>query len=295
MIARRAFLAAVAAALAACERRSSTSGGDQPAPRDPRAEIDARTIALPAPFSSEARFTTVAPRAAEPLPILVALHGLGETRSPEAGARGWLDRYALDHALVRLARAPLEPLEPADYRGLVTPARLAAVRADLAAKPFRGMVVVCPWVPADVGGAVPYASYASWLADAVLPRVRAETKTIADRVGIDGVSFGGIGAIRMGLARPDAFAAIGALQPAIREPDADALADAIEGGRAGRPFRLVTATDDVFRPAIEALHAKLDARAVEHAFLLTEGPHDYLWNQGPGAIEMLLWHDRVLR
>lgn len=289
MIGRRAFLASTAA-LAACERRRADPG---PSPStDPRAALDVRTIALPASFSADARFSIVAPRGATDLPILVALHGMGETRSPERGARGWLDFYALDHALVRLAHPPLEP---EDYRGLVTQARLAAVRTDLAAKPFRGVIVVCPWVPSAVGGAIPYEDYASWLADAVLPRVRSETKVKGERVGIDGVSFGGIGAIRIGLSRPDGFAAIGALQPAIREADADALAESIEKQRAGRPFRLVTSTDDVFRGAVEALHARLDARGVEHAFLLTEGPHDYVWNQGPGAIEMLLWHDRVLR
>jgi iron(III)-salmochelin esterase len=25
------------------------------------------------------------------------------------------------------------------------------------------------------------------------------------------------------------------------------------------------------------------------------GGHDYTFNRGPGGIEMLLWHDRVLR
>jgi acetyl esterase/lipase len=287
MTSRRAFLLSAATLGLACKRR------EDPPPVDPRAGLDVRTVALAAPFSAEARFTIVAPRATKaPLPVLVALHGMGETSSPERGARGWPELYALDHAYARLA-AP--PLEAADYRGLVRKERLAAVHAQLAERPFQGLMVVCPWVPAEVGSTIPYAAYISWLTDAVLPRVAQETNARSDRVGIDGVSFGGIGAIRMGLERADVFAAVGALQPAIREADVDALGGAIEKGRAGRPFRLVTSTEDYFRAAIEALHAKLEARGVPHEYLLTEGPHDYLWNQGPGAIEMLLWHDRVLR
>jgi hypothetical protein len=38
---------------------------------------------------------------------------------------------------------------------------------------------------------------------------------------------------------------------------------------------------------------ELDRRKQEH--LVVPGPHDYPFNRGPGAIEMLLWHDRVLR
>ena len=33
---------------------------------------------------------------------------------------------------------------------------------------------------------------------------------------------------------------------------------------------------------------------VAHDFADIPGPHDYPFNRGPGAIELLLWHDRVL-
>ena len=39
----------------------------------------------------------------------------------------------------------------------------------------------------------------------------------------------------------------------------------------------------------------LNAEHVAHEFVVVAGPHDYAFNRGPGGIEMLLWHDRVLR
>jgi hypothetical protein len=34
---------------------------------------------------------------------------------------------------------------------------------------------------------------------------------------------------------------------------------------------------------------------IAHEFKLLTGPHDYVFNRGPGAVEMLLFHDRALR
>ncbi len=36
-----------------------------------------------------------------------------------------------------------------------------------------------------------------------------------------------------------------------------------------------------------------EARDHEHRVAL--GPHNYDFNRGPGGLEMLTWHDRVLR
>ncbi|GAC1575963.1 MAG: hypothetical protein NVS3B20_07610 [Polyangiales bacterium] len=63
----------------------------------------------------------------------------------------------------------------------------------------------------------------------------------------------------------------------------------------GRPLRIVTSTEDYFRPGNVSLDQKLTAYGVPHEFLMTVGPHDYPWNQYVGGQEMLMWHDRVLR
>ena len=83
--------------------------------------------------------------AASRYPVLVALHGRGESvRGVELGARGWVDDYDAGRAISRL-RSP--PLMREDFRGFVDDARLARINASLAERPFRGLVVACPWVP----------------------------------------------------------------------------------------------------------------------------------------------------
>ena len=60
-------------------------------------------------------------------------------------------------------------------------------------------------------------------------------------------------------------------------------------------LRLVTSDRDYFRGAVLGLHLALKADGIEHEHLVIPGPHDYAFNRGPGGVEMLLWHDRVLR
>ena len=60
-------------------------------------------------------------------------------------------------------------------------------------------------------------------------------------------------------------------------------------------LRLVTSDQDYFRGAIGQLHLALESEGIEHEHLVLPGPHDYIFNRGPGGVEMLLWHDRVLR
>jgi len=59
-------------------------------------------------------------------------------------ARAWLADYDLGHVMARL-RAP--PLTRSDFQGFVSEQRLAKINAALAERPFRGLVVACPWVP----------------------------------------------------------------------------------------------------------------------------------------------------
>jgi hypothetical protein len=51
----------------------------------------------------------------------------------------------------------------------------------------------------------------------------------------------------------------------------------------------------MYRQTLTELDKRLTAKNIPHEFAITPGPHDYPWNKGPGAIEMLLWHDRKLR
>ncbi len=174
------------------------------------------------------------------------------------------------------------------------------MNAELAARPFGGLVVVCPYLPdLDLRKPGPIREYGEYLLGVVLPRVRKERPVVATAAatGIDGVSLGGAIALRVGAGNPDAFGAVGTLQAAIGEDQVQELTDLVRTARARNPklaLRLLTSREDYFRRAITTTSQALRAAGVEHDFVDVPGPHDYPFNRGPGALEMLLWHDRKL-
>jgi hypothetical protein len=238
----------------------------------------------------------------ERFPVLVALHGRGESvRGLDGGAYGWLRDYELGRTIARL-RAP--PLTRSDFKGFVSDARLARINAALEARPFRGLIVVCPWVPDILAGNRPNLDaagpFGEFVVDQLLARVteQAPAATAPPAFGIDGVSLGGRAALLVGFAHPGRFTALGSLQAAVQEPEASPLARRARAALAASPdlrLRLLTSDQDYFRGPIAALHAALLGEQVPHEHLVVVGPHDYPFNRGPGGVEMLLWHDRVLR
>jgi hypothetical protein len=303
---RRSFLSTIAAISAGCASkpappaspRITSAAAPPPAPPPIERTLEVLDWQFPAEFGGPKRCVLLVPKPIAPgtkLPVLVALHGLGETIDPVTGANGWLKSYELDKSYVRLFTPPLEP---AAFQGFVTSERLSEINEDLAARPFGGLIVACPYMPKEIGGPLPIEVYARWLGERLLPRIRQElpAETSAKSTGIDGVSLGGWAAIRIAMARPDLFGAVGALQPAVMDAAMVEWATALIAEKLGnRPFRIVTSTEDLYRYTLTDLDKKLKAKSIAHEFLLTPGPHDYPWNKGPGGIEMLLFHDRVLR
>jgi enterochelin esterase-like enzyme len=237
-------------------------------------------------------------KADEKLPVLIALHGRGEaTKGPVEGVMGWPRDYALLRAIERVCSPPLTST---DYEGFFDARRLAETNESLAAAPFKGLVVVCPYLPdLDLRKPAPIKDYGRYLVETVLRRVRAELPVLAAPAacGIDGVSLGGAVALRVGLGNPEAFGAVGTLQAALGDDQVTELTELAKAARGANPalkLRLLTSKEDYFRGAISRTSAAWKAAAIEHDFVEVPGPHDYPFNRGPGAIEMLIWHDRAL-
>ena len=237
----------------------------------------------------------------ERLPVLVALHGRGEAlKGPEAGARGWIDDYWLATMVERLHRPPLT-LE--DFRGFADEQRLSRLNASLAQKPYQGLIVVCPYtpdtLPADesIDKALPLARF---IVDTVLPRVYRETPAIGspETTGVDGVSLGGRAALGVGLLKPKSFAVVAAMQAALRSDHFEDIVRRAREAKAQNPnlyVRLLTSEDDYFLKANKLLAEALLAQGIHAELVNIPGPHDYMFNRGPGGYEMLMFHDRVLR
>ncbi len=248
------------------------------------------------------RVVIVSPETTEPLPVLIALHGLGEARKgPARGARGWIDDYGLLKALERLSKPPLTA---EDMQRLGTDEHLAAVNAQLAEQPFRGLIVVCPYTP-DILGAERSLDAArplgKFIVDEVLPRVYEETPALraSGATGIDGVSLGGRAALLVGLAYPQRFGAVGLLQAAIYPPDLKMLTQRVSAARARNPslsLRLLTSSQDFYRATITRWSRSLAREDIDHTLqVIDRGPHSYAFNRGLGVYAMLMFHDRVLR
>jgi enterochelin esterase-like enzyme len=291
----------MAAAAVACSRSERASGSPPPPTSVASANVRILEWDLGDQPWGPSRAVIVVPTWAGPserYPVLVALHGRGEAvKAPADGAMGWPRDYAMVRAIDRL-RAP--PLTPQDYEGFVDPVRMATLNASLAAQPLRGVIVVCPHLP-DVKPATTgdVTAYSRFLLDVLLPRVRRETPALAapESTGIDGVSLGGVVALRIGLASPGAFGAVGGIQPAVQEgqnQDWIALAQSARARRPGLALRLLTSHDDYFHDGIVGISRAWRAAGVAHEFADVPGPHDYAFNRGPGSIELLSWHDRVL-
>jgi enterochelin esterase-like enzyme len=238
--------------------------------------------------------------AGQRVPVLVLLHGLGETSSEALGVRAWIDRYGLLTSHARLARPPVGP---ESGRGDLTETRAHEINDALRARPFDGrMVFVCPYTPnvwqkADPSRALD--RFGLFITEVLLPEVRAKTPAESSpaRTGIDGCSLGGFVGLEIFLRHPAVFGAWGGVQAALREASAAKWADRIVRAVSqvgSRSLHLETSRSDPFRSANVALSRELGVRGVAHDLSVLPGPHDQPWLREAGTLEMLLWHDRAL-
>lgn len=312
---RRALLGATLASWFGCrssaaEERAQPGNAESPPPLPPPARsadgrelprrYEKRLLELPGSISPQVwALLPSDASAAQPLPVLVLLHGRGEAlKGPKRGALGWPDDYALLRALERITNPPLTS---ADYFGHVEPSQLEAVNSQLQSSPFSGLAVLCPYLPAyNLDKSESLDGYGKFLCETLLPHARAQLPLRSGRehTAIDGISLGGATALHVGTQRPDVFGAVSGMQPALRGSDAERWASRFEQALAATgsmAVRLQSSVRDPFLGATKKLSAALHKRRVEHVMLETPGPHDYVYNRGPAAFATLAFHDRALR
>ena len=287
---RRRFLTGIAAGLLA-----RSAHGETPSTRsseyDP--EADLRNLELRNLSEGGRRFVLITPRwqnPDSPLPLVIFLHGLGETTNERLGAYAWLEKYGLGSAWQRLKRAPIERTSK---RGEWTEERLSAVNAELAARPFRGFAMACPFMP-NMRGPSELDAYAKWIETSLLPRCRREARVFTDpsRTYLAGVSLGGYISLEILVRLPHLFGAWAGLQTAIGTWAANGYADKLARSSA-LPMLVLTSTLDHWRASSETLVAALEAKKLAPHYRVVPGPHDQPWLREAGTIEALLWLDRL--
>lgn len=247
------------------------------------------------------RATVLTPKSSRgtPLPVLVLLHGLGETGNDRDGAYAWVERYGLASSYERLLHPPVErTLRRQLY---LRPPRSQAINRELSLHPFRGMILVCPYTPNVFRMNTTQAldDYAAWIVEVLLPEVRARTPARSQMrwTGLDGCSLGGFISYQVFQRRPEAFFTCGGVQAAIGEGAAPQYAQRIHDivQRLGpRRIHIETSSQDPYHDANVKLAEELSRRGVQHQLRVPPGPHNQPWLIEAGTLEMLLWHDRQL-
>jgi hypothetical protein len=209
----------------------------------------------------------------ERVPLLVLLHGLGETGDPRAGAWAWFERYGLGTSYDALRALPS----------------------------FRGLVLACPYMPnLPIADPRTFDVYARWIVETVVPAARRTAPVIdsprATYVG--GCSLGGHFSLEVLLRQPEAFGAWGGVQTAISESAAARYAQRVADALArvgGRDLLVETSTEDPFRLGNEALSRGLVRFGWPNRFVELAGPHDQAWLRRAGTPAMLQWFDDLPR
>jgi hypothetical protein len=260
------------------------------------------TWQLPGPFGAQP-VVVVIPKLADEqhrLPVLLVFHGRGESlKSPERGARGFIEDYGLLTALQRLEKPPLSR---EDFGGWVTAERLQAVNASLREQSYQGLIVVCPYLPDILRTEALFSEgkeLARFITSVVLPKVYAETPALPGpaHTAVDGISLGGRAALALLAFSPASFAVAAATQPAVDEKEIARLAELAVGARQSNPklrMRLLTSDEDYFKEVTLDLSHALRENLVAHQLDQVRGNHSYDFNRGPGVYEMLLFADRAL-
>jgi predicted esterase len=230
--------------------------------------------------------------------LLILLHGLGETKNQDMGARAFAERYGLLSAVRRLTHPPLTRIDSGqDYFGA---GRLAELNARLERRAFRCPVLLCPFTPNPYkpGGDQVLRRFSSFVVGSLKSAVeeRVGVAFPASRSMITGVSLGGYVAIELFLNDPEQFCALGTAQGAFGPNQAARYAAGVAAAtdRVGRRrVEILTSSLDPYRRNNEALHRHLLARKQASSLRVSPGPHDQRWLNESGVIEMLLSADDV--
>lgn len=262
-------------------------------------DLDFRDVQVAGDKALGRRFLLCTPKhlkAGEKVPLVVLLHGLGETGDERMGVYAWVERYGLSTAYERLRKTPIARTSK---RKDWTDARLSEVNSGLTKQAFAGMCLVCPFTPNVHKLPNPTAGldgYAKWIADVVIPRVRKDAPVYTDvgKTAIDGCSLGGYVALEVFLRKPDMFGAFGGVQSAVSEFRAPGYGERIEKALNGakKPIHLLTSEGDPFLPGNKKIAAELTKKGIACDLRVIPGPHDQPWLREAGTIEMLYWHDR---
>ncbi|MBI5569200.1 MAG: hypothetical protein HY914_04565 [Desulfomonile tiedjei] len=228
-------------------------------------------------------------------PLVIAFGGAGEcAKTPRLGALAWMHYYRTDEAVQALHQGRLESR---DFRGLVTDKQLTDFNRRLKRHPYRGVILACPSSPVlSPQSKLEFPEYEAFIIKELIPELEKRYRVAGDQIGVDGVSMGGARSMYYGFKYPEIFSSIGSVQGAFG-PYLDIYRELLKRNTDAirtRSIQLVTSDGDVMQSSVQQMQKLLQGAGIRHRYLQLTGPHDYIFNQGPGALALLVFHDQAL-
>lgn len=228
-------------------------------------------------------------------PLVIAFGGAGEcAKPPRSGALAWLHYYKTDETVSALEA---NRLGKAAFRGLARNDEIATFNARLNKHPYRGIILACPYSPLlSAMHDLESQDYEHYIVRELIPALTARYRVEKGRVGVDGVSMGGARSLYFGLKYPNVFTTIGSIQGAFG-PFLDLYERLIKSNSdilKKRSIQLVTSDGDYLHRSVEKMHGLLLKHGLPHLYYVLTGPHDYIFNQGPGSVALLVFHNEAL-
>jgi predicted esterase len=214
-------------------------------------------------------------------------------QSHDHGTWGWWSEYGLGDIESALRRGVLTDR---DFQGISRPPDLERMNRLLAVTPYRGAVIVTPWV---VGRQLDPRENGAMVADflrVLVKKAREELPVMTSReaTGIGGMSSGGLWALYAGSECSDLFGSIVATQP-FTEDLLEYLRTQIESRKQPQRIRMITSVEDHQRGPTLALSEALRRDGIDHELFEYEGAHSAAFAAGPGGLDAMLTFDRWLR
>ena len=228
-------------------------------------------------------------------PLVIVFGGAGEcAKPPRSGALAWMHYYKTDEAVQSLQN---NHLEARDFKGLVKPEHLDEFNRRLKNSPYDGVILVCPYSPLlSPLVRLETPEYESYIVEELIPALKNRYRVASGSVGVDGVSMGGARSMYYGFKYPNVFSSIGSVQGAFG-PYLEIYSDLVRTNRdilKTKAIQLVTSDGDSMAPSVDKMHRLLDSHGISHRYLTLSGPHDYIFNQGPGSLALLVFHNQAL-
>lgn len=224
-------------------------------------------------------------------PLVVAFGGAGECmRSPRQGALAWVHYYRADEAANALSS---QNLTSSDFRGLVNKDQLEKFNHNLQLSPYRGVILVCPYSPAlGLQPGLEFPEYEKYIVDELIPALCKHYRVDPSRIGVNGVSMGGARSMYYGFKYPEVFKRIGSVQAAVG-PFMETYRLLINSNHdqiSKCSIQIVSSDGDIFLKSVDTFSSMLNSLRLPHSLLILTGPHDYIFNQGPGSLALLAFH-----